>query len=120
MIERKNYFLNQQKKKDVIQIKQGNGNNNDTQQINNNTEEVINIQEIIKFLRQTNPNNIGINMIETEIDGNSLINSILKSLDIDIKYNMHLRKIIANIIKVGNIDKDILQSLNFDNKDALF
>ena len=116
VIERKNYFLNQQTKKEAAKNNEE-INNDSNNQPNINTEETINIKETIEYLKQINPITVGINILETEKDGNCLINSILKTLGIDTKYNMHLRKVIANIIKGAKINEDILHSLNYNTKE---
>ena len=58
-----------------------------------------------------------INILETNKDGNCLINAILKSFGIDTKYEIDLRKLIGNIIKGTNIDENILQALNYRTKE---
>ena len=60
---------------------------------------------------------MGISTIETEKDGNCLINAILKSLNIETKYNKYLRIVIANIIKGAKINEETLHSLNYNTKE---
>ena len=53
---------------------------------------------------------MGINLLETEKDGNCLINSILDYIGIDIKYNISLRKLIGKLIREANIDENIIRA----------
>ena len=60
---------------------------------------------------------MGINLLETEKDGNCLINSILDYIGIDIKYNISLRKLIGKLIREANIDENIIRALNYNTKE---
>ena len=118
VIERKNYFANQQKKEDEKNI------NNQIQEIANeqiqlniNEEETINIRETTEFLKAINPNEMGIKLLQTEKDGNCLINSVLKSIGINSKYNISLRKLLGKLIREANIDENIIRALNYNAKE---
>ena len=60
---------------------------------------------------------MGINLLDTEKDGNCLINSILKSIGIDTKYSISLRKLLGNLIREANIDENIIKALNYNTKE---
>ena len=117
VIERRNYFANQQKNKDEgAIINQIQGNSNEEAQLNAN-EETINIKETTEYLKTTNPNEMGIKLLETEKDGNCLINSILKSIGINTTYSIGLRKLLGRLIKETNIEEDIIKGLNYNTKE---
>ena len=59
---------------------------------------------------------MGIKLLETEKDGNCLINSILESIGIDTKYNISLRKFLVKLIREANIDENIIRVLNYNTK----
>ena len=81
-------------------------------QSNINEEETINIKETTEILKTTNPNEMWISLLDTEKDGNCLINSLLKSLGIDTKYSISVRKLLGNLIREANIDENIIRVLN--------
>ena len=89
--------------------------NNSENRQNNNQNSAIEPNTIKNALLKVTPSELDIAKIETETDGNCLIYSILKTLNIPISYHKEFRELIANKTREQNIDKKILEALNFNN-----